>query len=56
MPTQRKSRKTRNATLAVYLPRHMLEELRDMAEKDHRSASTQALILIERGLKAANEK
>lgn len=55
MPRGRRTLEQRNATLAVYLPKALLEELREVAEKDRRSASNQALIYIERALKARSK-
>lgn len=39
--------------LAVYVPAGVLDRLKEMAERDRRSTSTQALILIEQGLDRA---
>jgi hypothetical protein len=50
MPRPKKPKDQRRAALAVYLPPAVLNKLRDVAMKDRRSASTQALIYIERGL------
>ena len=50
MPRPKKAKQQRRAALAVYLPPALLEELRDVAEKEYRSASTQALIFIKRSL------
>ena len=47
---RKKSKEPRKAALAVYLPPKMLDKLRDVANKDRRSASTQALIFIEQAL------
>jgi len=52
MAGRKKSKDERNAALAVYLPRKLLGRLRDVAAKVYRSASTQALIYIEKGLEA----
>ena len=40
----------RNAVLAVYLPPKILRKLRTVAYKERRTASTQALVYIERAL------
>ena len=53
MPRTKKPRAERRVLLAVYLPRDVLERLRQKAEKDRRSASSQALVLIEKGLDQA---
>ena len=50
MPGTKTAKGRRNAVLAVYLPPEMLEQLRELASRDRRSASTQALIFIERCL------
>jgi len=55
MPRPKKPKDQRRAALAVYLPPALLDKLRDVATKDRRSASTQALIYIERGLEAAEK-
>jgi hypothetical protein len=53
MVRPKKPREQRRLPLAVYLPEDVLERLRDMAARDRRSASTQALLLIERALEEA---
>ena len=50
MGRPRKPAKERRVPLAVYMPEDLLERLRKQAERDRRSASTQALVLIERAL------
>ena len=55
MPRPRKPKDQRRAALAVYLPPPLLNRLRDIAVKDRRSASTQALIYIEQGIERARE-
>lgn len=50
MPRPRKSTIERRVMLAVYVPKKVLKRLVDLAVKDRRSTSTQALILIEQGL------
>ena len=52
MSRPRKSREARRVPLAVYAPPAVLRRLRAVATKDRRSLSTQALILIEDGLKS----
>jgi hypothetical protein len=52
MPRPRKPRESRRIPLAVYAPPGVLRRLRAVAAKDRRSLSTQALILIEDGLKS----
>ncbi len=52
MPRPKKSKDERKAVLAVYLTPAVLNRLRDLATKDRRSASTLALIYIERCLEA----
>jgi CopG-like RHH_1 or ribbon-helix-helix domain, RHH_5 len=50
MAGRRKSRTPRDAVVAVYLPAKLLDKLRDVADRERRTASTQALIYIERAL------
>jgi hypothetical protein len=52
MGRPRKPRESRRVPLAVYAPPAVLRRLREVAARDRRSLSTQALILIEDGLKA----
>ena len=52
MAGRRKSKARRDAVVAVYLPPKVLEKLRAVAEKERRTASTQALLYIERALEA----
>ena len=52
MGRKAKPRSERRRAIAVYLPPKVLERLRKAAENDHRTASTLAMILIERGLSA----
>jgi len=45
-----KSKAVRRVGLAVYLDPQILQRLKDAADRDRRSASTQAAIYIELGL------
>jgi hypothetical protein len=45
-----KPKSERRTAIAVYLPPRIMGELKKAAQKDHRTASTLAMILIERGL------
>jgi CopG-like RHH_1 or ribbon-helix-helix domain, RHH_5 len=45
-----KPKSERRTAIAVYLPPKVLDTLKRAAEKDRRTASTLAMILIERGL------
>ena len=53
MPRRKSSKGRRTAVLAVYLPPELLERLRQLAVEERRSASTQALVFIEKFLKTA---
>jgi len=50
MPRPTKSKAKRRVGLAVYLEPAILRRLKDEADKDRRSASTQAALYIEEGL------
>lgn len=50
MARKAKPKGERRTAIAVYLPPKMLTSLRKAAEKDHRTASTMAMIYIERCL------
>jgi len=50
MARPKKPREERRVALAVYLPPAVLKRLRKVAVTERRSASTQALVFIERGL------
>jgi hypothetical protein len=50
MPRPAKSKAKRRVGLAVYLEPAILRKLREAAERDRRSTSTQAALYIEEGL------
>jgi len=50
MPRPAKSKAQRRIGVAVYLEPWILRKLKETAELDRRSASTQAALYIERGL------
>jgi hypothetical protein len=50
MPRPAKSAVKRRVGLAVYLEPEILQRLKDVADRDRRSASTQAALYIEEGL------
>ncbi len=50
MPRPAKAKAKRRIGLAVYLEPNVLRRLKDAADRDRRSASTQAAIYIEAGL------
>jgi hypothetical protein len=50
MPRPAKSKAKRRVGLAVYLEPWILRKLKDAADRDRRSASTQAALYIEVGL------
>ncbi|HTT14518.1 MAG TPA: hypothetical protein VMG81_01900 [Thermoplasmata archaeon] len=53
MPRPRKSKAERRVPVAVYLEPALLKKLKEVAEKDRRSASTLAALYIEAGLERA---
>ena len=53
MPRPKKPAAQKRAALAVYLPPKMLEKLQKVADREYRSTSAQALLFIEKALKAA---
>lgn len=50
MPRPAKSKAKRRVGLAVYLEPSIVRRLKDAADRDRRSASTQAALYIEEGL------
>ena len=50
MPRPAKSKAKRRVGLAVYLEPEVLQRLKHAADRDRRSASTQAALYIEEGL------
>ncbi|MFI5418469.1 MAG: hypothetical protein ACHQ2Y_06205 [Candidatus Lutacidiplasmatales archaeon] len=52
MPRPKKQRSERRVPLAVYVPAEILEKLRRLAEKDRRTVSTEALLLLEQAMEA----
>lgn len=50
VPRRRKAASKRRVPLTIYVPADLLKRLMELAIRDRRSASTQGLILIERGL------
>jgi hypothetical protein len=52
MGRPKKSEEDRRVVLAVYLPARLRQTLKAIAERDRRSASTQALIYLERAIEA----
>jgi hypothetical protein len=50
MPRPSKTKAKRRVGVAVYLEPRILRKLKDAADRDRRSASTQAALYIEEGL------
>lgn len=50
----RKPAGEKRAALAVYLEPKLLKKVQKLAEREHRSASAQALLIIERALEDAS--
>lgn len=50
MARKRQTKGRRDAVLAVYMPAPLLAQLRAVADRERRTASTQALVYIERAL------
>lgn len=52
MPRGRKPRRVKRMPLAIYVPPEVLARLKEVAEKDRRSMSTEALLILEEGLRS----
>jgi hypothetical protein len=50
MPRPKKAAAPKRAALAVYLPPKLLKKLQNVADREYRSASAQALLFIETAL------
>ena len=52
MARRKKPLKERRVPLAIYVPPAIMDRLREVAEQDRRSLSSEALLLLERALQA----
>jgi hypothetical protein len=50
MPRTKKSQQEKRVPLAIYVPPELLNRLKEAAEKDRRSMSTTALLILEEAL------